>query len=27
LTVPNRSRLGFKREWAGDCVWPNIGDN
>ncbi|RFP62821.1 MAG: hypothetical protein BJG00_002585 [Limnothrix sp. CACIAM 69d] len=27
LTVPNRSRLGFKREWAGDCVWPNVGDN
>jgi hypothetical protein len=21
-TVPNQSRLGFKRDWAGDCVWP-----
>lgn len=26
-TVPNRSRLGFKREWGGDCVWPDTGGN
>ncbi|MEM9771000.1 MAG: hypothetical protein AAF889_05285 [Cyanobacteria bacterium P01_D01_bin.73] len=22
LTVPNRSRLGLKRKWGGDCAWP-----
>ena len=21
-TVPDNSRLGFKRQWVGDCVWP-----
>lgn len=27
LTVPNRSRLGFKRQWAGDCTWPAAPDS
>ncbi|MEM6503211.1 MAG: hypothetical protein AAF685_15420 [Cyanobacteria bacterium P01_C01_bin.89] len=22
LVVPNRSRLGLKRKWGGDCAWP-----
>lgn len=21
-TLPDRSRLGWRRDWTGDCVWP-----
>lgn len=26
MTVPNTSRLGWRRTWRGDCVWPEAGD-
>lgn len=27
LPVPNNSRLGWRRSWRGDCVWPSDGTN
>lgn len=27
LTVPNGSKLGLRREWRGDCVWPGGAQN